>query len=342
MTISNPHDRFFKEVFSHQETARDFLRHYLPPELSPQLDLSSLEISKDSFIDPELQEHFSDLLYKVAWRSGSGTYIYVLFEHKSYPDPLIAFQLLRYMVRIWEQALKQEQALLPILPLVMYHGQQMWTVAQEFVALFELPEELKPYTPHYRYWLCDLSQYSDDDIKTRIEDAVILQVGLLLLKYIWQDDVRDRLKEMLGLLHKLGQQQTGLEYIRTILRYVSGATDKITAAELEEIVVEAFTEGEALMPTIAEQWIEQGRIEGREEGREEGQREAEMRLLRRFLHHRFGLPLDHFDEQLTALDLAALTQLSDAAFEVATLAEFEATLAELQAQREDSHSHDET
>jgi predicted nucleic acid-binding protein len=39
---------------------------------------------------------------------------------------------------------------------------------------------------------------------------------------------------------------------------------KITVAELEEIVIEAFTEGENLMPTIAEQWIEQGRIEGRD------------------------------------------------------------------------------
>ena len=65
-------------------------------------------------------------------------------------------------------------------------------------------------------------------------------------------------------------------------------------------------------------------------------------LLRRFLQHRFGMPLDHFDQQLAALDLAALTQLSDAAFEVDTLAEFEATLAELQPQAEDSPSHDET
>jgi hypothetical protein len=31
---------------------------------------------------------------------------------------------------------------------------------------------------------------------------------------------------------------------------------KITAAELEEIVIKAFTEGENLMPTVAEQWIE--------------------------------------------------------------------------------------
>src|SRR3712207_4547968 len=102
--LSNPHDRFFKEVFSRQENARSFLQHYLPPEISPLLDFSALEISKDSFSDPALQEHLSDLLYKVTLHECTETHIYVLFEHKSYPERLVAFQLLRYMVRIWAQA----------------------------------------------------------------------------------------------------------------------------------------------------------------------------------------------------------------------------------------------
>ena len=35
---------------------------------------------------------------------GGSSYVYVLFEHKSYPERLISLHLLRYMVRIWEQA----------------------------------------------------------------------------------------------------------------------------------------------------------------------------------------------------------------------------------------------
>ncbi len=167
--LTNPHDKFFKDLFTRQEAAQDFLQHYLPAEVAKLLDLSTLEIGKDSFIDPDLQEHFSDLLYKVALHSGQETYIYVLFEHKSYPDPLIAFQLLKYMVRIWEQALKQEKPLLPILPLVVYHGAKRWTVDLELMALFGVPDELKPFVPNYRYWLCDLSQYSDEEIKAKVE-----------------------------------------------------------------------------------------------------------------------------------------------------------------------------
>jgi predicted transposase YdaD len=98
------------------------------------------------------------------------------------------------------------------------------------------------------------------------------------------------------------------------------------------------------MPTIAEQWIEQGleqglaigrekgRQEGRQQGRQEGYeegREAALMLLRRFLKYRFGVALDHFDDDLHPLDLATITQLSDQAFEVENLAEFEAALADL-------------
>jgi len=31
--ITNPHDKFFKEIFSRQEVAVDFLRNYIPKEV---------------------------------------------------------------------------------------------------------------------------------------------------------------------------------------------------------------------------------------------------------------------------------------------------------------------
>ena len=37
--ITNPHDRFFKEVLAQPETAADLLANYLPPETVALLDL---------------------------------------------------------------------------------------------------------------------------------------------------------------------------------------------------------------------------------------------------------------------------------------------------------------
>jgi len=271
--ITNPHDKFFRETFSRQEVARDFVKYHLPPDVVSLLDPDSLEISKDSFIDPALEEHFSDLLYQVKLNDGQPLYIYLLFDHKSYVDPLVAFQLLRYMVRIWELSLKQQSKqrkpqprrkktplrLPPIFPLVVYHGLDKWTVSTEFSGLFgDLPIALRAYIPNYRYWLADLSAIKDDELK----GYVILKVGLLLLKYIQREELGERLPEILDLLRVLTYKQTALEYLETILRYITNGSEKLTPEVLQETLQELFEGGgTAIMPTIAEIWIEQGRQE---------------------------------------------------------------------------------
>src|SRR5690554_7109719 len=97
--LNNPHDKYFRESFSRKETVRSFIRQYLPSGVCRQLDLNKLEIVKDSFVDKELSEHFSDILYKTVI-SGKQSYLYLLFEHKSYIDHFTGFQLLRNMVKI--------------------------------------------------------------------------------------------------------------------------------------------------------------------------------------------------------------------------------------------------
>jgi hypothetical protein len=47
--IINPHDKFFKEMLAQPEAARIFLRDFLPPAVAEQLDLSHLQLVKDSF-----------------------------------------------------------------------------------------------------------------------------------------------------------------------------------------------------------------------------------------------------------------------------------------------------
>ena len=61
--ITNPHDKFFKEVFTRADTAKEFLLNYLPSGVVKLIDWDSLEYTKDSFVDKHLEEFFSDLLY---------------------------------------------------------------------------------------------------------------------------------------------------------------------------------------------------------------------------------------------------------------------------------------
>ena len=49
--ISSPHDKLFREVWSDLRVARDFLSNYLPQKVLEIIDLDTLEIRKDSFIE---------------------------------------------------------------------------------------------------------------------------------------------------------------------------------------------------------------------------------------------------------------------------------------------------
>ena len=113
--VNQPHDRFFKETFGDIDVALDFIKNYLPADLLQIIDLDHLTTEKDSFIEKEMQELFSDLLFKTHINSGEG-YVYFLFEHKSYWSLLTALQLLKYMIAIWElKTNKEKQNKLPII-----------------------------------------------------------------------------------------------------------------------------------------------------------------------------------------------------------------------------------
>ena len=82
--------------------------------LKKHCDLSTLEIVAGSFVDAELRQHFSDIVYSLRIANAPG-YIYTLIEHESTPGKLTPFKLLRYQVGLMKQHLDQNNALLPVI-----------------------------------------------------------------------------------------------------------------------------------------------------------------------------------------------------------------------------------
>ncbi|MGH9840874.1 MAG: Rpn family recombination-promoting nuclease/putative transposase [Blastocatellia bacterium] len=300
--ISNPHDSFFKERLSRPEMAADFLANYLPPEILAILDVSEPEIVKDSFVDEELRQHFSDLLYRVKLKRGGDAYVCVLFEHKSGPDRWVAFQLLRYEVRFWESERRKGVEQLPLIfPLVFYHGQERWNVSRNFSALFDIDDlsEIRKYLPDFEHHLHDVSVYSED----RLKGTVLLRVWLLLLKHIFSNDLPEKLEEILRLLFQ-AERQTAIEYFFTVLRYLSAAAHPPTITELKESLAAAIPEQESgFMQSFAEAWIQ----EGIEKGRQQEAASVALRLLQ----CRFGILEAETQQRIRILPLDRLDQLVD-------------------------------
>ena len=103
--IHHPHDHIFKYTFRQKIEAVGFLKANLSPELVQHIDFDSLEVCPSSYIDDELKEHESDLIYKVLLK-GRTTYLYILFEHQREQEPLMIFRLLKYMVKFWEDLIR--------------------------------------------------------------------------------------------------------------------------------------------------------------------------------------------------------------------------------------------
>jgi predicted transposase/invertase (TIGR01784 family) len=245
-----------------------FLRDYLPPDVAAHLDLTHLQLVKDSFVDEALQEHFSDLVYEVALRNAGRAYICVLFEHKSYVDSLSALQVLRYMVHGWEYSLRQQARLWPVIPVVVYHGAAPWTVATNFQALFDLPDALLAYVPEFHYLLNDLSTYSDEELKRSAE----VGVALLVMKHIFRPDLRARLPEVLRLWYTLQQEEHALGYLEAVLRYVVFAGKEISEDDVRQVLEEIALEQETVMGTIAQELLERGERSGLQQGLQQGLR----------------------------------------------------------------------
>jgi predicted transposase/invertase (TIGR01784 family) len=294
--LNSPHDRFFKAVFGRTVVAAEFLERYLPTTAAQALNWKTLRTAKDSFLDPELALHPADLLYAVDLRDGGPGYVHVLFEHKSYVESRIGLDLLRYRVRIWEQWLNAgNSGRLPVVvPVVVYHGAATWRVSRQFADEVEEAPALRAYVPACVYHLIDLSGYQDDELR----GAVMLHTALLTLKYIFRDELRERLPEILGLLRDLAQSSMGLDYVRTLLRYLAQAAsiDRLSGDELRQAVTQTLSGGDELMLTIAEQWeqqatergIQKGIQRGIQKGIEKGIEQGEARLLKQLLTWRFG------------------------------------------------------
>jgi hypothetical protein len=113
------HDPFNIQQFARLENARSFFQNYLTPAFVAAARWETLELVRARYIDGELRSHYPDLLFKV--RLGDRfAFIYLLFEHKSFLDPLTPWQLLRQKVHLWHDWLSEaENANATRLPLIL-------------------------------------------------------------------------------------------------------------------------------------------------------------------------------------------------------------------------------
>ena len=76
-----PHDSLFKRIMENDIAAKDFLNEYLPKEVKDIVDLETIKVQKESYIEPNLTKRLSDIVYSVNTKDNKDAFIYVISEH---------------------------------------------------------------------------------------------------------------------------------------------------------------------------------------------------------------------------------------------------------------------
>jgi predicted transposase/invertase (TIGR01784 family) len=324
--IPNPHDALVKAVFGKPEHARGMLRAVAPAALAEALDWSTLTLCPGSFVDLALKEQHTDLLYSTMWRDGGEVLVYFLFEHLSAlpkKDTLLAFRLLRYQVRIWENwraEHKDAKSLPMIMPVVMYHGVTPWSEPRLFDAVFDVPASIRPavapYLVQFAYLLIDLSEMSDDELRSSAMRTALAKLATICLKHArTSEDFIKILLRWMDVVREVARAPNGMQSLAQVLCYILEVNNHVERRALETLLErEIGPEAKEAVMTAGQQL--------REEGREEGRREGECRVLLRQLRRRFGDAVDAAVEQrVMAAPLEQIGEWTDRVLSAVTLDE---------------------
>ena len=302
-----PHDRMFRHLMRQPVHAASELRAVLPAELVARLDLDQLAQVPGAHTNEHLRAGQSDLLFTVPC-DGRDAYVYVLIEHQSSPDRWMAWRMLRYIVEIWDNHLRQQRRrgskadrLPMVIPLVVHHSRRPWTVQVELADLIDPVPGAAPWMPRFRFLLDDLAAVDVDSLRARplTAEARVLLVVLKLTR--GNPHLAADLGSSIGDLTVVLERDPGL--FQALVSYIAGVGEA-PDQDLAELFAEVGSEAEEVYMTTAQMLQTKGRAEGRTEGRAEGRAETLVQQLRL----RFGTAVTQ--AHLDRVAMATMDQLT--------------------------------
>ena len=306
----HPHDRFFKTAFSHRELMEEYVQYFMPKKLAEQIDLSSLEQQKESYLSKNLEQYFSDVVY-IARYGKSRVHITLLLEHKSYIPPHPWLQLLQYMVNAYLAQASQpgfKGKFTIVIPIIVYHGRRRWKIRSVASYFGGIDEELKKFIPEFVYLLNDLGQ---------IGDAALLSMGGSWIKRAFLALNNSRKGNSLEALAVVFKDLTDVElhhilldFINSVIVYLLKTGNKIDQimSAINSINSPAREKIRSAYDQILQMGKEKGIREGIEKGIQEGMEKGilEERLRKNFQVFRKGIQLG-----MSVAELVLLTEVDE-------------------------------
>jgi len=269
--IHNLHDKFVKASFSDVDRAAAFFEQFLPEELQKSLNLATLKSIQESYIQADLNEHFSDIVFEVQTKDGDPIDLVLLFEHKSAPDKHVLVQVGHYIFCHWVKCINEKKELKVIIPLIYYQGKKKWEKPILSNLFPRVEGSLNHYIPAINHVFIALSTLSDESIsqiRNRLMAAAVLaqKKGINIIKLT---------EELIKIFKLLPAEIAPGNFLQQMFVYIINVSE-IPQPEFKKAI-------ETIPPTIKSnimttyaQIKEEGILEGEQKGKLEGKIEGKL------------------------------------------------------------------
>jgi hypothetical protein len=304
-TPSRPdHDALYHRLFSHPGVVAQLLRDFADGDWLTDLDLDGMERLNTKFHADSGQRREGDMIWRIPRLVGGDSYLVLLLEFQSSSDQHMALRMLAYAALLWQQLVREGRLLPngklpPLLPVVVYNGDERWHAQEQLSSLVGLPggSKLWPFQPNCAYHVIDIGRFSIADLAQRD--------GLPALWFRLENspDPAEIVAVADALIAWLAAHP-GFAAAKAVFVGLLGALMAPLGPEVR--VPDDLLEVRTMLLTRAEQWKQGWLEEGRQEGRQEGLQKGEATLLLRQLERRFGPLPDWAPDRLRTADRALL------------------------------------
>lgn len=125
------HDASYKLLYSHPVMVADLLRGFVLGDWVNELDMATLKKLSGSYISDDLRDREDDLIWRVRFGQ-DWLYVYLLLEFQSTVDAWMAVRIQTYVGLLYQDLIRtdrltEDRQLPPVLPIVLYNGEPLWT-----------------------------------------------------------------------------------------------------------------------------------------------------------------------------------------------------------------------
>ncbi len=318
-------DAGYKLLFSAPELVRDLIMGFIPDEWLHGLNYNTLEKIPGSYVTDDFRHRADDVIWRVKVND-EFVYFYILIEFQSSVDAFMAVRMMVYVGLLYQDLIRRgevldKRRLPPVLPIVLYNGDQKWTAATDIAELIpKVPGLVSDYLPQLKYLLIDENAYTEADLaglKNLVAAVIRFEhpangaalVELIELLNEWLDG-KPELKRIFAI------------WIRAVLlRQSKQALVLPKVNDLKELKMSLAERFDEWAKEYEQKGIEKGIEQGIERGIEKGIEKGEALLLQRLLVRRFGALPNEIINQIATATSEHIEIWGDRVLDAATLNE---------------------